>query len=631
MVPLNWDAEYTANSGTGLVNFTFDSYDPARVLVLQFGPAPLGGGLYDVDGLCWSTYFGGNGRDLIHESTTDPLGNYYVAGSTRSTFLSFPPAPGYSLYMAGECAFVCQLDDTDNMSWKTFIGGNVSAEVSQVAGLAFRGGSTPSIYMAGTTTSQSFYPQASGTAYFVGTNNSFGNKGYLTRFASATGQLAWSTYFGDTDVQITGLAVPDGDYLFVTGRTSGNLPVEQDPGSGVFYPYSGGSDGFVCRLNAADRTTWCTFLGGTGNDVPLELRASKDPSPRVVIAGVTNSPAIQLISPGTNAFVEPAFGNQDGFIYEFDFAGSHVWSTYIGGPLSDQVGQNALALEPGSGDVVIGGLTSGQLTIVPGVGWSESTHPAFNIPAFLARFSGADRSIQWLTYVAGDDYATNDINSVVFDGQGQLFVSGRCSGPGLVLQPWLTAYYQPMIIADHLGGSTEPSDCFLMGFGTGQQLLWSSYFGGDASAAYHELIYTMLPRKSNLYVAGYTSKQIGMFTTYFPLDDGGGVPYFEPGWQGAEYEGFVTSFCLPAPVAVPDIMSGVVGFSAYFLGPAGLQLEGLLNNDAMAELMDSRGRILLKQRIRPIDGRARLSVAGLAEGVYLVRVPGQGALKLHLP
>lgn len=630
IVPLAWDAEYTANSGTGLVNFTFDNYNPAKVLVLQVGPAPLGGGPFDVPGICWSTYFGGNGRDFIHESITDPLGNYYVAGQTSSSFLSFPPSPGYSLFAAGECAFVCQLDDTDNMVWKSFIGGNVSGEVSQAGGLGVRGGTVPSIYMAGTTTSQSFFPQASGTAYFVGTNNYAGNKGYISRFDISNGQVMWSTYFGDADVQISGLAIPDNDYLFVTGRTYGSLPIEQDPGSGVSYSYSGNGDGFVCRLNTDDRTTWCTFFAGNEEDRPLELRATKDPTPRVVIAGRTTSASIQLEDPGIPAYVQSAFGGQDAFIYEFDFAGAHVWSTHVGGPVSDIMGQNALALEPGSGDVVIGGFTSGQLNIVPGPGWSQSTFPSLSNPGFMARFSGANRSIQWLTYVAGAQFVTNDINSVVFDAFGRLFVSGRCSGPGLVLQPYLTGYFQPVIVDDHLGGSTEQSDCFLMGFDAGQQLLWSTYFGGDASAAYHELIYTMLPRYGNLYVAGFTSKQIGFFATYFPLDDGGGVPYFEPGWQGAEYEGFVTSFCLPAPVSLEEIADAATELSAYCSAPGTIQLEGVLGSSAFAELIDSRGRTLCTDRLSIQHGRASLAIPAVANGIYLLHVPGQGSVKIHL-
>jgi len=90
VVQVNWVADYQVINGVGVVGFTWSSYNAAWPLIFQIGIPPFGPSNFDEEGLCWSTYMGGSERDDVYESVEDEFGNYYIVGTTGSTFMSFP-------------------------------------------------------------------------------------------------------------------------------------------------------------------------------------------------------------------------------------------------------------------------------------------------------------------------------------------------------------------------------------------------------------------------------------------------------------------------------------------------------------------------------------------------------------
>lgn len=635
VLPVNWNAEYEDQNGTGQVSFNFGSYNTTRPLIFQIGPPPGLGGGYDLPGMCWSTLFGGDGYDHIRASTTDNDDNYYVAGKSGSAFMTFPPAPGITLATLGEAAFVCQLNDQDQMQWKTFIGGNAQGDISVATSLAIREGAmTPSIYMAGTTNSATFSTAANSTAYYDDSGNANGGKGFLARFSAANnGQRIWSTYFGDEDLQINGLRRSDNGYLYVVGTAYADLPDEQDtePNGAADFAYGGNGDAFICRLNQNDRTDWCTYMGGGELDAAAEVVVDESAA-TVIVAGTTYSSDLQPYDPGGGAYTESYGGQGDAFLFEYTLNGAPLWSTYFGVNAPESVGTNALAIDPTSGDLVIGGSMGANagLVPVPGPNWHRDTYPVGTNPGYLARFSGTNRGILWATYVPNNN--SMDIYCLLFDGIGNLFVGSQASHDGAPYVALTGVYDQPAIVWDILNGNplTE-TDMHIMCFTPDQFLSYASYFGGQGFAIGGEVPFSLVKRFGNLYVAGQAS-QDAPYTWYFPLDDGtagGGTPYFEPVYKGGYGEGFIAAVCTEALTAVNGVSSPNGGFSVS-LDHDALIIAGLSVGQHTATLYDATGRIVQRAEIHGGAQHRWPLARSLAEGVYVVVLDRSGTQRVMI-
>lgn len=282
----------------------------------------------------------------------------------------------------------------------------------------------------------------------------------------------------------------------------------------------------------------------------------------------------------------------------------------------------AFALILASAQQAIAGRTSTFLTVVQGVGWYQSTNSPFVLPGFIARFAHTDRSLTWHTMVHGNSNSATDLQSTCFDQQGNLFVAGRFRGTGFPHQALTGIYDQPSINDDLLnGGSPEASDMVIMSFTPSQYLAWSTYFGGFANSLVHEYIYTLLKRNYNgdLYAAGYTSKDL-VPTSYFPLDDGFGVPYFEDNWQGGDQEGCIAAFCASTLTGLHDAEhADPHGLQAAFDGSA-LTLWGLPEGRREFVIFDPAGRRIQAGTVNSLPGQAaRLPLSSLANGLYIIQ------------
>jgi len=85
----------------------------------------------------WATYYGGNDWDEAYSVVTDPQGNVYVVGDTRSTdFTVYNPGGG--AYFQGSNAgytdaFILKFNSSGERLWATYYGGNYPDEAYFVA------------------------------------------------------------------------------------------------------------------------------------------------------------------------------------------------------------------------------------------------------------------------------------------------------------------------------------------------------------------------------------------------------------------------------------------------------------------------------------------------------------------
>jgi hypothetical protein len=300
--------------------------------------------------LVFSTFLGGTGRDIAYCVAFDPAGRILVAGSTMPWFpqdeCSFPLVnplqatcnPSWD----GTDAFVtCLSADGSCILWSTYLGGTLHDDVR---GIAIAPGGA--VLLAGGTGSPDFP--------IVGPRSRTGSQsGFVARLAADGSALEWSQAFGHVDGcdVTTGLvADPSGGGWLVGHSRSGN-----DAGTG---PLRSDEQASITRFDAAGQQVWTRVLGGSANEIPMDVAAG--PGGTVAVGGVTLSPDL----PVTNAF-QATFGGGtfDGFVMHLDADGEVTMLSYLGGGVTSGLARERDAVQSVAfgplGALVAGGWTDG--------------------------------------------------------------------------------------------------------------------------------------------------------------------------------------------------------------------------------------------------------------------------------
>lgn len=215
------------------------------------------------------------------------------------------------------------------------------------------------------------------------------------------------------------------------------------------------------------------------------------------------------------------------------------------------------------------------------------------------------------------------LSNCSFDPSGKLLVGGSVrNGSGALLQPLTGLYQQSQFNPDVNGGATEFKDPVLLAFGTTNERLYGSYFGGEAHAAFREMIHTVLHRRENgnVYFAGTTSKEADPLS-YFPLDDGGGTPYFEENWQGGTYEGFLAAICSGAlnEVGVAERDHPGTNIISHWSNNE-LRVFDLPSGAYQYEVHDALGQCIARNSFSSDGHTTQIALPTLAQGAYVMRL-----------
>lgn len=617
IVPISWAPQYNASSGN--VTFTVGSYLTGLPLIFQIGPAPIGGSPV-TPGVCWSTYFAAEGEDQIKASTTDAAGNYYPTGFTYATEVLFPMGVGQSYVLASPTAFVSKFSAiNDGLIWSDLIGGSFGDQYA--TGIAVKPGVTPSIYIGGRTDASDFFTQDPGTGAYMDLTGG-GPSGFLCKFASTTGALQWSTYFGNGGSFVQNICAMDNGRIAVVGETDGDLPVHQVPLPPMAeqWTYQGGiHDAYVATLTPLDQVLWSTFIGGSGTDNVWGVKAT---STKLVVAGHTNSPTIQTLDGGPNAedHATNAGGATDLLLMEFTVDGDQTWGTFLGGSGQDLSGRQGLAISPVNGDMVlVGSTTSNDLPYTFATGeWHDDT-PYSGFNGCIVQINGSDRSLKWLTLVSGTGGATF-LETTVIQNDGRIFVGGYTVDELFPHTQALAGLYN----SNTLMG---PGDGLLMCFSGSHALEWSTLFGGSETAIGDKIWSLALRDQSRLLAAGTTAAayDLGQF---FPLTDPGTGAWFDQE-LGQPIDPFISSFCIAGLLTQIPTHPSTVGFELLPLGGNSFVLVGLNAGSYDAEVLDDSGRSVAQPHLRSDGLRSTvIDLNGLARGMYALMIPGSQAVKI---
>jgi hypothetical protein len=314
------------------------------------------------------------------------------------------------------------------------------------------------------------------------------NDAFVTRL-DAAGAPVYSTYLGGiSDDYGRGIAVDGSGNAYVTGETySTDYPTL----NAVQATFGGGFvDAFVTKLDAAGALSYSTFLGGTNTDAGYGIAV--DASGNAYVTGSTYS----LNYPTLLAAQATRSGSNDAFITKLNAAGALVYSTYLGGTLSDQ--GYGIAVDAFSNAYVTGFTTS---TDYPILNAFQPLFGGFN-DAFITKLNALG-ALSYSTYLGGigDDRGY----AIAVDASGNAYVAGSSGSTNFptvnAIQPTFAGSYDAFVTK--LDATGAPS--------------FSTYLGG---AAADFAFGAAVDASGNAYVAGNTT------STNFPTTANAVQPTF---------------------------------------------------------------------------------------------------------
>ena len=268
----------------------------------------------------YGTFLGGAGSDITTSIAVGANGITYVGGHTNSTSgVSYPDYAGVYQYIHAEAVdgFIAQFNDAGQLIWSTYYGGNGDDHILSLAigpdnNLSFCGntGSTNNITGAGAA------------------DNSYGGEqdGFLGRMTTA-GVKLWCTYLGGPGADsVNDICHVGSNSVAVTGFTKSNSGISKSWPGVHDLTYNSGSDAFIARYAENGQKTWCSYYGGSYDDVANAIAYVG--LNQVVIAGTTSSSnGIATAGSAQSVFNE----HRDGFLASITVAnGVRTWGTYYG-------------------------------------------------------------------------------------------------------------------------------------------------------------------------------------------------------------------------------------------------------------------------------------------------------------
>ncbi|MFQ5833374.1 MAG: SBBP repeat-containing protein, partial [Candidatus Thorarchaeota archaeon] len=285
--------------------------------------------------------------------------------------------------------------------------------------------------------------------------------------------VAYSTFLGDTELDISqAIAVEDGN-IYVTGAT-------MSPGFPTFNAndstFNGGWDVFITKLAPDGRSLlYSTFLGGSGNEVAYGIAVENG---EVYVTGYTTSANF----PTVNANDTTHNGQLDAFVTKLSADGQTIiYSTFLGGSGFEQ--GNAIVVE--NGYAYVAGYT--QSTNFATANAYDPT-PGGSDDGFVTKLSTDGQTLIYSTYLGGS--SSDEVMGIAVEN-GFAYVGGDTASANF---PTVNAYDST------LNGATT-WDVFMTKFAAdGQSLVYSTFVGGSSN----DHVFAIALENGNAYVTGYT-------------------------------------------------------------------------------------------------------------------------------
>ena len=347
------------------------------------------------------------------------------------------------------------------VEWDTYLG--VAAGTDSIQDVHVLGGS---IIVTGTTTA-TFW--TTGNA-FQSTNTNAPTRdiflSFLDRSRPASQQLVYSTHIGGSNDDLVRALQVDSQGLVTLCGSTQSRDFPYTPTRAYTTAPSGQADGFILQFdrsqpNAIDQLVYGALIGGDGNID--EVRDIAVDGTVIHATSVTNSSNFPTT---TGAFRGSQIGAEDIVVFSLDTSlpanSQLLYSTYLGSDDNDE--PFAIALEPTTGDILVGGRTYDgsdplnnpqSFDIVPG---SFMTRNSTGAEGFLSRLNPGGQGVADLVY---STYIGGSQDDVVYDIT--VTPSGRIVLGGEAISVNFPDLHQLQGIYDPTGdGSVTTADGFIL-------------------------------------------------------------------------------------------------------------------------------------------------------------------------
>jgi Beta-propeller repeat len=368
--------------------------------------------------LPYSTYFGGDGSDVIASVASDRMGNVYACGFTFSSNLPVTPGafqskhagvPGtvFSIFEAPPLpdAFVAKFSPSGALIYATYLGGKDYDSALSIAVDA-----SGNAIVAGQTKSANF-PVTLGA---LKTTPPAGTTGgiFIAKLNPAGTGLVFATFFGGSgEDSVTSIATDSAGMVYLTGGTkSGDFPVT----TGALGQGSSGGV-FAAKLSAdGSSLLYSAILGGTTNDSGTGIAV--DEAGNAYVAGYTSSTNFPVTA---GAFQKHSNATLFGFVSKLnDDASALLYSTLLSG--SDVSMPRGRVAIDAAGEVALTGLTIAKDFPVTDGAFQKTLAGSQN--AFVTKFNATLSALVFSTYLGGtgDDQGVG----IVEDATGNVWAAG---------------------------------------------------------------------------------------------------------------------------------------------------------------------------------------------------------------
>lgn len=679
IVPLNGGSYIQSNGGFRLNTPNYDNTKPLVIMIQRKQKFSERGG---AENPVWGTYFGGTQDDKAHDLDSDPNGNLYMVGETKSTTANGFPIDGpgqiFQSVQGGDFdGFLAKFDPDYTLIWSTYIGGS-GDDVG--LGVSYTGNAGGQVFISGYSSSdQATLPSISlGGSSFNGTSSS-GHHGLLGRFNPNTGLPDWISTFGGNNAECRKIKADSNGNLYVVGDVgdftttttcnsyNNGIPLCNSTGTSYQAGFVGGNplslfqDAFFAKFNPNMELVWSTFFGGDrdeeANDVAID-----EVNNRIYFVGWTDSDddaanncnsfagSFPTCDPGGAFFDDNLNSNNlgtdpDGFIAQFDLDGHLEWCTYLGGTREDYGSSCAVSPDGelyvitysntfSNNNINCGVPTGGGFpTCDQGSVYFQSFGNAGFFDQTITRFDD-NRNLRWSTFYGG---SLSEGADVAFFPQGLVEVnpatgdvflgghtdSGSNSNPADLPTATNGSYYDQGGHGDNTVGGFN-SDGYLTSFDSNGALQWGTYFGGAGanSLTNGDIVEGVAFVQQNVFMCGWTHS-----TTLFP--------YQCPGTANPWCQNSTTVSTTKADAFIAQMNQGPVGIEERSQQKASLHIfpnptsdyiniafNSGENGSGLFAVYDLAGREISTGKVGVVNGENRLSIdlTTAEAGTYLVKI-----------
>jgi len=636
-IPNAWyDSNYVSVSYTktgNIVSFSTANYNGSDTLYMEINQTE-GIQLNCPGNLIWSTYFGDVLNDENKAVDVDQTnGDVYLTGTTNSKHFPVTAGATFTKIAGAYDAFVSKFNVNNELNWSTYFGSENDDQGRDIvsAGNGY-------VYVTGWTDGTLFPVKHIGNQFYDNDGRSF-----IARFSKNIyqGGLDWSTYYGGTAKDhlfcITSNSQSD---VFVGGHANSTDIYTQDLNDGSYYePGNSTATGFLAWFDSNCNIKWATKFSLPGISTYIyDIKADLN---KIYIAGQTEDagPNFYNVAEDQNSYVDNVYdGHGDGFICKFGEGNgskySILWNTYFGGNKKDMIKSIYL----GSSFLYVAGGT-----------WSDQNFPVYQDPVnqnayfdgilngtnkediFIGKFSLTGEQL-WTTLFGGNQ--NEEGIAICGDADKNIYVTGKTlSNPSnnYYLYNLPNAYNQ-----NYFGGD---EDAFILAFNASNEILWSTYFGGNDAELGNDLV---TYGSSYLYIVGTTNTpQYTNPNQYsFPLCDPGGksyikkslIPDTQPNSNIPVYHnsGYISKFDLGVinqPVGLEKFSLNLYQDLYVFPNPIANQETLTLywpyckeDCSAAVHIYNTLGELVYNEKVLINKRIATMKISGFNQGLYLVEI-----------